>query len=45
MIYLTLPAVPRVAGRVLGPDMKIRDLGLLEAALARPRTTAFGADS
>lgn len=45
MIYLTLPELLRVAERVLGPDVKIRDIGLLEAALARPRTTAFGADA
>jgi death on curing protein len=45
MIYPTLPELLRVAERVLGPDMKIRDLGLLEAALARPQTTAFGADA
>jgi death-on-curing protein len=45
MIYLTLPELLRVAERVLGPDMKIRDLGLLEAALARPQTTAFAADA
>src|SRR6266478_1417619 len=45
MIYLTLPELLRVAERVLGPDMKIGDLGLLEAALARPQTTAFGADA
>ena len=45
MIYPTLPELLRVAGRVLGPGMKIRDLGLLEAALARPQTTAFGADA
>jgi death on curing protein len=45
MIYLTLPELLRVAERVLGPDVKIRDIGLLEAALARPQTTAFGADA
>jgi death-on-curing protein len=45
MIYLTLPELLRVAERVLGPDVKIRDIGLLEAALARPRTTAFEADA
>jgi death-on-curing protein len=45
MICLTLPELLRVAERVLGPDMKIRDLGLLEAALARPQTSAFGADA
>jgi death-on-curing protein len=45
MIYLTLAELLRVAERVLGPDVKIRDIGLLEAALARPQTTAFGADA
>jgi death on curing protein len=45
MIYLTLPELLRVAERVLGPGVKIRDIGLLEAALARPQTTAFGADA
>jgi death on curing protein len=45
MIYLTLPELLRVAERVLGPQVKIRDIGLLEAALARPQTTAFGADA
>jgi len=45
MIYLTLPELLRVAERILGPDVKVRDLGLLEAALARPQATAFGADA
>jgi death on curing protein len=45
MIYLTLPELLRVAERAVGPDMKIRDLGLLGAALTRPQTTAFGADA
>jgi death on curing protein len=45
MIYLTLPELLRVAERVVGPDMKMRDLGLLGAALARPQTIAFGADA
>jgi death-on-curing protein len=45
MIYLSLPELLRVAERVLGPDVKVRDLGLLEAALARPQTRAFGADA
>ena len=34
-----------VAGRVLGPEVAVRDYGLLEAALARPRATAFGKDA
>ena len=45
MIYLSLPELLGIAERVLGPDVKVRDLGLLEAALARPQTTAFGADA
>ncbi len=45
MIYLTLPELLRVAEWVLGPDVKTRDIGLLEAALARPQTTVFGADA
>ena len=45
MIYLSLPELLGITERVLGPDVKVRDLGLLEAALARPQTTAFGADA
>ena len=45
MIYLTLPELLHVAGRVLGPEVAIRDYGLLEAALARPQATAFGKDA
>lgn len=45
MIYLTLPELLRVAERVLGSDVKFRDVGLLESALARPKTTAFGQDA
>src|SRR6516164_7649009 len=45
MIYLTLPELLRIAGRVLGADYGVRDYGLLEAALARPRATAFGKDA
>ena len=42
MIYLTLPELLHVAERVLGPEVAVRDYGLLEAALARPQATAFG---
>jgi hypothetical protein len=42
VIYLTLPELLHVAGRVLGPEVAVRDYGLLEAALARPQATAFG---
>lgn len=45
MIYLTLPELLHVAERVLGPDFGVRDHGLLESALARPRTTLFGAEA
>lgn len=45
MIYLTLPELLHIAGRVLGTDPPIRDAGLLESAVARPRATAFDADA
>jgi death-on-curing protein len=45
VIYLTLPEILHIAGRVLGPDYGVRDYGLLEAALARPQATAFGKDA
>jgi death-on-curing protein len=34
-----------VAQRTLGDGYAVRDYGLLEAALARPRATAFGKDA
>ena len=45
MIYLTLPELLHVAERTLGHEPLIRDAGLLEAALARPQASAFGADA
>ena len=45
MIYLTLPELLHVAERVLGGEPPIRDIGLLESAIARPRATAFGSDA
>ena len=45
MIYLTLPELLHVARRVVGPEVAVRDYGLLEAALARPRAAAFGKDA
>jgi death on curing protein len=45
VIYLTLPEVLHIATRVLGTDPPIRDVGLLESAVARPQATAFGADA
>ena len=45
MIYLTLPELLHVAERTLGPEVPVRDYGLLESALARPQATAFGLDA
>ena len=45
MIYLTLPELLHVAQRVLDGEPRVRDIGLLESALARPQATAFGADA
>ena len=45
MIYLTLPELLHVAERTLGSGYAVRDYGLLEAALARPRARAFGKDA
>ncbi len=44
MIYLDLEDLLHVAGRVL-PSVDVRDVGLLESALARPRARAFGSDA
>ena len=45
MIYVTLPELLHIAERTLGAEPQVRDIGLLEAALARPRATAFGSDA
>ena len=44
MIYLDLEDLLHVAERTLG-TADVRDLGLLQAALSRPRTSAFGRDA
>ena len=44
MIHLDLDDLLHVAVRTLG-TFEVRDVGLLEAALARPRATAFGDDA
>ena len=41
MIHLDLDDLLHVAARTLG-TVEVRDAGLLESALARPRSTAFG---
>lgn len=45
MIYLTLAELLHVAERTPGHDYAVRDYGLLEAAVARPRATVFGKDA
>ena len=44
MILLTVEDLVYVAERTLG-EVLVRDLGLLEAAAARPRASAFGEDA
>jgi death on curing protein len=43
VIYLNLPELLHIAERTLGSAPQVRDAGLLEAALARPQASAFGA--
>jgi death-on-curing protein len=45
MIYLDLGDLLHVAERTLKAPPEVRDLGLLESAVARPRATAFGEDA
>lgn len=45
MIYLTYSDLLFVAQRALGGNAQVRDQGLLESALARPRASAFGRDA
>jgi death on curing protein len=44
VIFLDLEDLLHVARRTLG-DVEIRDIGLLDSASARPRSTAFGDDA
>lgn len=44
MIYLDLDDLLHVAGAVL-PSVDVRDVGLLESALARPHASPFGSDA
>lgn len=43
--HLTRELLLRVAERVCGTPVQIRDYGLLSSALARPAATVFGADA
>ena len=44
MIFLDVEDLLHIAERIL-PSVQIRDLGLLEAAVARPHASAFGDDA
>jgi len=44
VIHLHLDDLLHIAERTLG-QVEVRDIGLLESAAARPRSTAFGADA
>ena len=43
--YLDLELALRVATRAIGAEPVLNDPGMLEAALARPQATVFGADA
>ncbi|MGH3468541.1 MAG: type II toxin-antitoxin system death-on-curing family toxin [Thermocrispum sp.] len=45
MIYPELDDLLHIAERVLPDGVDVRDLGLLQSALARPRATTFGQDA
>ncbi|EFC83281.1 type II toxin-antitoxin system death-on-curing family toxin [Parafrankia sp. EUN1f] len=45
MIYLKLRELLYIAERAIGSEPVVRDHGLLESALARPRATVFGGDA
>jgi death-on-curing protein len=45
VIFLDLEELLYIAERTIGPDVEVRDIGLLESALARPKATAFGSDA
>jgi death-on-curing protein len=45
VIFLDLESLLHIASRTRGGDPAVRDYGLLESALARPRASAFGEDA
>jgi len=45
VIFLTLADLVLIGRRATGAEIVVRDPGLLESALARPRASAFGADA
>lgn len=45
MRYLTVEEVLEINAEVMGGGHTLRDLGLLESAVARPQASAFGVDA
>jgi death-on-curing protein len=45
MRYLTVREILEINVEVMGGSHTLRDLGLLESAVARPQASAFGADA
>ena len=45
MIFLDLEELLHIAARTIGSEPAVRDVGLLESALARPRASALGEDA
>ena len=43
--HLTLEQALRIARRAIGGPLHVRDLGLLDAAVNRPRASVFGQDA
>ena len=43
--YLDLEDLLEIAREAVGRDVEVRDYGLLESALARPRASVFGQDA
>lgn len=43
--YLDLEDLVEIARRTIGDEVAVRDYGLLQSALARPRTSVFGEDA
>ncbi|GLX03656.1 type II toxin-antitoxin system death-on-curing family toxin [Microbispora sp. NBRC 16548] len=43
--YISLEQALRIARHATGATVEVRDIGLLEAALLRPRTSLFGRDA
>lgn len=44
-VYLDLDDLLLVAARAVADDVVVRDYGLIESAVARPKTTVLGADA